>query len=142
MKLLLVFALGLLVAACIQPTPPQLYVWPPAGCPQDYDDFRADRWTMYAEPYRGGAKEPTAWGWARVPDILIEGYVNEGRTEFTFTMEFDASSWTEELRIGPPGDFGASFTPSRAAFAIKNGPPVHDVFLRRFRTNPQTPEGP
>ncbi len=123
MKLLLVFALGLLSAACIQPTPPELYVWPRAGCPQDYLDFRADRWTIYAQPYQGAAKFPTPWGWARVPDFLIEGYVDEGRTEFTFTLRDDDISWTEELRIGPPEDFQASFTPSEAVFAILGASP-------------------
>ena len=121
MKLLPVFALGILAAACIQPTPPELDVWPPAGCPQDYaPSYLADSWTIVADPYRGAAEFPThRGGSATAPDFLIEGYVHEGRTEFIFSLRMDDYNWTKELRVGAPGDFGASFIPSDAALALE-----------------------
>ncbi len=121
MKLLLVFALGLLVAACIQPTPPQLDVWPPAGCPQDYDapSHWTDRWAIAADPYGGAAELQTpSGGSVTAPYFEIVGFIHEGKTEFTFILGRDVDNWTEELRIGSPEYFGATFSPSEAVFGI------------------------
>ena len=122
MNLLLVFALGLLVAGCIRPTPLEIYVQPSAGCPQDYNPPSwDDHWTIEAHPYQGAAEFPTSrsrGGSATAPNFVIVGWFDEGRTEFTFVLRRDDSNWTEELRIGPPEDLGASFTPSDAAFGI------------------------
>lgn len=127
MKLLLVFALGLLITACIQPTPPELHVWPPAGCPQDYDPpYWSNSWIVEADPYRGAAEfwsHPPFSESVTTPYFTIEGWVHEGRTEFAFTLREDDSNWTRKLRIGPSEEFGVLFTPSEAVFGILGGFP-------------------